>query len=186
VNVRSVDPGTRIGAQRGEVVVCIPVYGAHELFVECLQSVLTHTPASVPIRICDDASPDSPPYELVAGLGGDPTSGHHLCYGRHDHNVGFTANTKGGFAAATRAGVVILSSDCVVASGPLDPLRDAAYSDGCLLSGDLERPLLALAAHPHIGERMFRTIKAGYRVSNRLRRLAARPGDANGIIDPAR
>ena len=58
MNVRWVNPGTRIGAQRGEVVVCIPVYGAHELFVMCLESVLAHTPATVPILICDDASPD--------------------------------------------------------------------------------------------------------------------------------
>jgi hypothetical protein len=45
-----------------------------------------------------------------------------------------------------------------------------------VLSRDLERPLLALATHPQIGEPVFRAIKAGYRASYRLRRFRGRNG----------
>jgi GT2 family glycosyltransferase len=132
VNVRWVDPGARIGAERGEVVVCIPVYGAHELFAECLQSVLAHTPATAPILICDDASPDERSRDFVAGLAAEASSDHVLFYARRERNVGFPANANGGLAAATPADVVILNSDCVVAAGWLEGLRDAAYSGSAI------------------------------------------------------
>lgn len=105
--------------------MCIPVYGAHDLFVACLRSVLAHTPESVPILVCDDASPDPRSREFVAGLASD----HQLFYARRERNVGFPANANGGFAAAAPADVVILNSDCVVAAGWLEGLRHAAYSD---------------------------------------------------------
>jgi glycosyltransferase involved in cell wall biosynthesis len=44
---------------------------------------------------------------------------------------------------------------------------------GGALPSDLERPLLALASHPQVGKPLFGAIKAGYRVSYRLRRLRA-------------
>jgi glycosyltransferase involved in cell wall biosynthesis len=42
---------------------------------------------------------------------------------------------------------------------------------GGVLPRDIERPLLALATHPQIGDPLFRAIRAGYRASFRLRRL---------------
>jgi glycosyltransferase involved in cell wall biosynthesis len=57
-----------------------------------------------------------------------------------------------------------LSDDAVRLIGP----------DGAL-SREMERPLLALATHPQIGAPVFGAIKAGYRASYRLRRLAGRP-----------
>ncbi len=53
-----------------------------------------------------------------------------------------------------------------------------------VLSPDLERPLLALATHPQIAQPLFGAIKAGYRASNRLRRLAGRAGARNGRSIP--
>ena len=121
---------------RGDVVVCIPVYGGHEHFVSCLRSVLGHTPRALPraagsvrIIVCDDASPDSRSCEFAGRLDGSDASEHDLLYLRRDRNVGFPANANGAFALAAPADVVVINSDCVVAAGWLERLRNAAYSD---------------------------------------------------------
>lgn len=130
VQLRSVQPGEAIGAQRGEVVVCIPLYGGHEHFVACLQSVLAHTPAEVQILVCDDASPDRRSEQHVEALAGGAR--HRLLYMRRERNVGFPANVNDAFAGAAPADVVVLNSDCVVAEGWLEGLRDAAYLDATI------------------------------------------------------
>ncbi len=129
MKVRWIRSDHKLRPPRGEIVVCIPVYGAHEQFVTCLHSVLTHTPADVHILICDDASPDVRSRELVARLEREGETEHTLLYMRQEHNVGFPANVNAAFAAAAPADVVVLNSDCVVAAGWLTGLRDAAYSD---------------------------------------------------------
>ena len=43
---------------RGEAVVCIPVFGARDLFEQCLRSVVEHTPSGTHVLVADDASPD--------------------------------------------------------------------------------------------------------------------------------
>ncbi len=43
---------------RGDAVVVVPVYGARELFEECLRSVVEHTPAGTRVVVADDATPD--------------------------------------------------------------------------------------------------------------------------------
>lgn len=53
-----------------------------------------------------------------------------------------------------------LSEDAIRLIGP-----------GGVLPEDVERPLLALATHPQIGDPMFRAMKLGYRASYRLRRI---------------
>jgi GT2 family glycosyltransferase/glycosyltransferase involved in cell wall biosynthesis len=124
-------PDSSLGAGRGEVVVCIPVYGAHEHFVACLSSVIAHTPADVRVLICDDASPDERSAEFVRRLaeGGTDGSERAVAYLRRERNLGFPANVNGAFAMAAPADVVVLNSDCAVAEGWLDGLRAAAYSD---------------------------------------------------------
>ncbi len=128
MTVRFIDARESLARARGDAVVCIPVYGAHELFVRCLATVLEHTPPDVPILVCDDASPDGRTREHVAALDG-AASERELFYVRRDRNVGFPANVNGAFAAAAPADVVILNSDCEVADGWIDGLRDAAYGD---------------------------------------------------------
>lgn len=118
-----------IGAQRGETVVCIPVHGGHEHFVACLDSVLAHTSAGVPILICDDASPDRRSQEHVGQIAREASAEHELLYMRHAVNVGFPATANAAFASAAPADVVLLNSDCVVAHGWLEGLREAAYVD---------------------------------------------------------
>jgi glycosyltransferase involved in cell wall biosynthesis len=129
VDVRWIQPDATLGAERGQVVVCIPVYGAHELFVSCLQSVLAHTADDVPILICDDASPDARSEEFVRKLEGGSDSAHRLIYLRRERNVGFPANMNGVFAITAPADVVVLNSDCAVAAGWLEGLREAAHAD---------------------------------------------------------
>jgi GT2 family glycosyltransferase len=129
VKVRFIGSQDSLARKRGDAVVCVPVYGAHELFVRCLATVFEHTPADVAILVCDDASPDLRTHEYVAALDGTEASGRELFYLRRDRNVGFPANVNGAFAAAAPADVVILNSDCEVADGWIDGLRAAAYSD---------------------------------------------------------
>ncbi|MGI8714693.1 MAG: glycosyltransferase [Solirubrobacteraceae bacterium] len=126
MEIRWIDSAESIGARRGEVVACIPVYGGHELFVECLHSVIAHTAASVPIMILDDASPDGRTRAHVGSLEQDDDE-RRLFYLRRERNIGFPANVNGAFAATAPADVVVLNSDCVVAEGWLENLRDAAY-----------------------------------------------------------
>jgi GT2 family glycosyltransferase/glycosyltransferase involved in cell wall biosynthesis len=125
--LRELAAGETLGAERGEVVVCIPVYGAPELFAECLTSVLAHTPRDVRILVADDASPDPAIGAFVRSL--RELLEHELSYLRQPENLGFPGNVNAAFAIAAPADVVVLNSDCVVAAGWLEGLRRAAYSD---------------------------------------------------------
>ncbi|MEA2458210.1 MAG: hypothetical protein QOC95_1182, partial [Thermoleophilaceae bacterium] len=82
--------------ERGETVVCIPVFGALELFGECLASVLEHTPADVPILVADDASPGPGVAERVARAASGGREVEHL---RQDANGGFVVNVNAALAA---------------------------------------------------------------------------------------
>jgi GT2 family glycosyltransferase/glycosyltransferase involved in cell wall biosynthesis len=125
--VRELAPGETLGAERGETVVCIPVYGAPELFAECIASVLAHTPVDVRILIADDASPDPAIQAFATSLQG--ALEHELTYLRQPANLGFPGNVNAAFAAAAPADVIVLNSDCVVAAGWLQGMRRAARSD---------------------------------------------------------
>ncbi len=127
--VRRIEPGETIGARRGEIVVCIPVYGGHEQFVACFDSVLAHTPAVVRILIYDDASPDRRSEEHVEQIARQASPERELLYLRRESNAGFPATANGAFAAAAPADVVLLNSDTIVADGWLEGLRKAAYVD---------------------------------------------------------
>lgn len=117
-----------LGSERGSVVVCIPVYGAHDLVERCLASVLAHTPHDVPILVADDASPDDATERHLERLAADGASAR-LRYLRQERNVGFVENVNTAFAIAAPADVVILNSDCEVGSEWLERMRDAAHSD---------------------------------------------------------
>lgn len=125
--LHELEPGASLNTERHETVVCIPVYGAPDLFAECLTSVLAHTPADIRIVIADDASPDPAIHAFVSSL--KNTLEHEVSYLRQPQNLGFPGNVNTGFAAAAPADVVVLNSDCVVAAGWLEGLRRAAYSD---------------------------------------------------------
>lgn len=125
--LRRVQPGQPLGLERGRILVCIPVFGAPELVARCLESVLQHTDPAAPILIADDCSPDGSFAEQI-------DADHTLFYWRQESNVGFPRNCNDAFASAAPADVVVLNSDCEVAAGWLDGLRDAAYSDTVVAS----------------------------------------------------
>ncbi len=131
--LRRLEPGEKHESERGQVIVCIPVYGALSLFSECLTSVLAHTPHDVGILIADDASPDPTIEQFVISLvDSDSFAGRDVSYLRQPENLGFPGNVNAAFAAAAPADVVVLNSDCVVAAGWLQGLRRAAYSDALI------------------------------------------------------
>jgi glycosyltransferase involved in cell wall biosynthesis len=109
--------------KRGEPVVCIPVFGALELFDECLASVLEHTDPGVLVVVADDATPGDAVAERLTSVDREV---HHL---RQEENRGFVENVNAAFRATAPADVAVVNSDCVVTSGWLDGLRSAAASD---------------------------------------------------------
>jgi len=131
--VRDLTPGTRLDTQRNGVVVCIPLFGAHELFVRCLASVVEHTPADVTVLVADDAGPDPASRawadELLAAT---KDSAPEVFWLRQPANLGFVGNVNAAFDACAPADVVVLNSDCEVADGWLEGLRAAALSDSLI------------------------------------------------------
>ena len=97
--------------------------------------MLAHTRPDVPVLVCDDASPDARSQEHVWGLERSDASARadlaerELLYLRREHTAGFPANVNGAFICAAPADVVIINSDCLVAQGWLEGLREAAYCD---------------------------------------------------------
>src|SRR5205085_11877665 len=55
--VRRLRDDEQLELARGDVVVCIPVYGAVGDFAQCLASVLEHSSPELPVLVCDDHSP---------------------------------------------------------------------------------------------------------------------------------
>src|SRR3954454_16930912 len=121
--VVDLEPGTRLEAPGP--VVCVPLYGAHDLFKRCLTSLAAHTPEDTVILVADDADPDPGARRWLEGFGAVRHTVHWL---RQPENRGFPGNVNAAFAAAS-GDVVIVNSDVEVADGWLDGLREAAYSD---------------------------------------------------------
>lgn len=122
----------RLEAPDGTVVVVIPLYGQHELFAQCLASVLRHTPDGVDVLVADDASPDGASLAWVEELEAGGHLRHNVIWSRADTNEGFVGNCNRAFAATGRADVILLNSDCVVAEGWVDGLRGAVASDASI------------------------------------------------------
>jgi GT2 family glycosyltransferase len=95
------------------------VFGALDLFEECLASVVRHTDA--PIVVADDGTPGEEVEALVAH--------HGVQLIRAPSNRGFVENVNNAMREAGDADVVVVNSDVVVGSGWLDGLRTAAASD---------------------------------------------------------
>ena len=126
--VIDVQPGGRVEAGSAGIVICVPVYGAHDLFKRCMTSLVAHSPPDVPILIADDADPDPGArrwLEALAERGAVPHAVHWL---RQPENRGFPGNVNDSFAA-TDADLVLVNSDVEVGDGWLEGMRDAAYSD---------------------------------------------------------
>jgi len=113
--------------ERGDVVVCIPVFNAAEQFARCLASVVRHATNDLAVLIADDASADPAIEGIARELG--KRDGVRMLYQRRPENLGFVRNLNTVFADVAPADVVILNSDCEVTEGWFEGLREAAYSD---------------------------------------------------------
>jgi GT2 family glycosyltransferase len=129
MRLRRVEPGADLGLPRATAVVCIPVYGAVELFERCLDSVLANTPSEVPLLVADDCSPGPDARRLLADRDEGGRLSRDVYYMRQPDNVGFVLNVNTCFDMTSPADAVILNSDCEVAPGWFERLRAAAYSD---------------------------------------------------------
>ena len=129
VSLYRIASGESLPVERGRPVVCIPVYGAYELFVQCFRSVLAHTERGNPVLVADDASPDPRIGQFLDQLEVTGTLEHDVYYLRQDRNLGFVGNVNRAFEAVAPADPVILNSDCVVGRDWLEGLRDAAYAE---------------------------------------------------------
>lgn len=122
-------PQSDVPRTRSSAVVCVPLYGAHEEFVQCFRSLMAHTPSDVPILIADDCGPDPASLSWVQDLDDRGALQHAVVWSRAEQNGGFVVNSNRAFAACAPADVVLVNSDVVVAEGWYDGLRTAAYSD---------------------------------------------------------
>ena len=91
--------------------------------------MLAHTAVKVPILVADDASPDPRIVDFLRELDAQGVLRHSVYLLRQPKNVGFVANVNAAFAASAPGDPVIVNSDCVVASGWLNGLREAAVAD---------------------------------------------------------
>lgn len=146
---QELEPGQRLVSQRDQVVVCIPVFGAYDLFADCLLSVLRHTPGDVTLLVCDDASPDQRIKGLVEDAVREGHWPHAVYYLRQDRNVGFVQNVNSAFDAVAPADVVLLNSDCVVATEWLVRLRDAAFSESRIATATALSNAGTIVSVPH-------------------------------------
>lgn len=126
MRTRFITSDTTIGARRGEVVVCLQAGPSYESLAACARSVLAHTPASVPILICDPGGDDDRQRRLAQRLGNVSQIEHELFY--------LTASPaqvalRDALAAAAPADVLLLRTACIVGPGWLDGLRDAACAE---------------------------------------------------------
>lgn len=135
--------------KRGEAVVCIPVFGALELFDECLASVLEHTEPGVLVVVADDATPGEEVAERVAAAAARGRSVEHL---RQPENRGFVENVNAAFRATAPADVAVVNSDCVVTAGWLDGLRAAAATDSRIATVSAMADNATIASVPAAGQ----------------------------------
>jgi GT2 family glycosyltransferase/glycosyltransferase involved in cell wall biosynthesis len=126
VSLTIIDGSARVPTERGDVALCIPLHGAHQEFVECMRSVLAHTPARVAIVVADDASPDDRSRRFLEELDRTVAFAHSLFYIRSEENRGFVSTVNEIFERVAPADVIVLNSDCLVTEGWFDALARAA------------------------------------------------------------
>jgi GT2 family glycosyltransferase len=129
MTVRDLDPAAAVpGLAAGDTVVCVPLFGGHDVFARCLERLGAHTPPDVPLLIADDATPEPRSRELADRLAAAGRLPQPLFWSRAASNLGFVENVNRAFAQTAPANVALVNSDVEVAEGWFDGLRDAALS----------------------------------------------------------
>ncbi len=110
------------------VDIVVPVYGACDDLVRCVDSVLAHTRGGYRLLLIDDASPDPRIAAYFDALAARRLP--QLVLLANPVNLGFTGTVNRGIAVGGPAGgdVVLLNSDAVVTEGWLDALLRCAAS----------------------------------------------------------
>jgi GT2 family glycosyltransferase/glycosyltransferase involved in cell wall biosynthesis len=124
--LKILDMPDRVPAERGDAVACIPLHGAHEAFVECVHSILAHTPRHVRLVVADDASPDDRSLRFLQELDSAAVLEHDVYYVRSARNCGFVRTVNDAFQRSSPADVAVVNSDCVVTEGWFESMAAAA------------------------------------------------------------
>jgi GT2 family glycosyltransferase/glycosyltransferase involved in cell wall biosynthesis len=125
VNADLPPPSRDTGAIRARAIaVVVPVFRGVRQTIACLDQLSATIARNVRIIIVDDCSPEPELTQAVARRA--QKTGVRLI--RHPENRGFPASANSGMRAASRADIVLLNSDTLVAEGWLERLRDVAYS----------------------------------------------------------
>ena len=118
--------GSAVPAPRCSVVIA--VFGARDVTLQCLASVIPTLPAWARVVVVDDASDDEALVEALRAL----SSKGEIRLLRHATNKGFPSAVNTGLAACIGDDVVLLNSDTLVADGWLDRMREAAYGSATI------------------------------------------------------
>jgi glycosyltransferase involved in cell wall biosynthesis/GT2 family glycosyltransferase len=167
------------------VVICVPVYGGHDQFVECAQSILAHTPHDARLLVADDASPDDRSLRFLEELDAATLLDREVYYIRSTETRGFVYTLNDAFERTSPADVVVVNSDCVVTEGWFESMSTAAHhstlvatvsvftNDGTILSlPNRNSPQPALPQTMDL-ERAARAIRSGsIRIYPRLPAIA--------------
>lgn len=108
------------------VDIVVPVYGAREFTLRCLDSVITHARGDFRLVVIDDASPD---LQLKADLEEFARKHARTILLRNPDNLGFVRTSNRGMRHAGDRDVLLLNSDTVVFRGFLSRLQRAAYAE---------------------------------------------------------
>jgi GT2 family glycosyltransferase len=150
-------------------VVAVPVYNSPLDVQACMGALLTHTAASVPILVIDDASPDTTSVDSVRALG--PSAAHRVVLLEHSANSGFVGSCNDAFAAAGRHDVVLVNSDVVVGPEWLHRMSEAARSSNTVATVSAltnHGSILSVPNRNHPGP-----LPAGLSVDDAARRVAS-------------
>jgi GT2 family glycosyltransferase len=110
--------------RKREVEVVIPVYGALDCTIACLECVLADLPRWARIHVVDDASPDPEIGAALCKLADED----RITLSTNPINLGFPTSANRGMRHDPGRDVVLLNSDTLAPPGWLDSLREAAYS----------------------------------------------------------
>jgi GT2 family glycosyltransferase len=110
--------------RKRDVEVVVPVHGALDFALACLESVLADLPGWARIHVVDDASPDPAVGAALRRLADEG----RISLDVNPGNLGFPASANIGMRHDPTRDVVLLNSDTLVPPGWLDSLREAVYA----------------------------------------------------------
>ena len=143
--------GERVGAPRGETVVCVPRVEGPGLEA-CLRGLVRHTPVDVPMVVSDVAGGAPERGELADLFNELGSDGHQFFYLSASDSHDIAALIDAAVVAAAPADVAVVVPGCVVSDGWYEGLRAAAAADSTvatastLTTEDIGLPTLDMGA----------------------------------------